>query len=162
MFSGCSSLTSIPKHLSIPNSVTNCSQMFADCSNLIEVEAGFTLGNSLVDCSSMFSYCSNLTTIPPSMKLPNCIQTCQNMFYYDFSQLSSDISYIWPDEFEYTGTIDLNSLMNLLIIVVVLYVVSALFSYLQSYFIIELSTKISFDLRERIMDKILYLIILLR
>ena len=57
----------------------------------------------------------------------------------------------------HTGTIDLNSLINLLIIVVVLYVVSALFSYLQSYFIIELSTKISFDLRERIMDKILYL-----
>lgn len=57
----------------------------------------------------------------------------------------------------HTGTIDLNSLMNLLIIVVVLYVVSALFSYLQSYFIIELSTKISFDLRQRIMDKILYL-----
>ena len=57
----------------------------------------------------------------------------------------------------HTGTIDLNSLINLLIIVVVLYVVSALFSYLQSYFIIELSTKISFDLRQRIMDKILYL-----
>ena len=112
MFSGCSSLTSIPKHLSIPNSVTNCSHMFADCSNLIEVEAGFTLGNSLVDCSSMFSYCSNLTTIPPSMKLPNCIQTCQNMFYYDFSQLSSDISYIWPDEFEYTGTIDLSHMFG--------------------------------------------------
>ena len=57
----------------------------------------------------------------------------------------------------HTGTIDLNSLINLLIIVVVLYVVSALFSYLQSYFIIELSTKISFDLRQRIIDKILYL-----
>lgn len=57
----------------------------------------------------------------------------------------------------HTGTIDLNSLINLLIIVVVLYVVSALFSYLQSYFIIELSTKISFDLRQRIMDKILFL-----
>ena len=57
----------------------------------------------------------------------------------------------------HTGTIDLNSLINLLIIVVVLYVVSALFSCLQSYFIIELSTKISFDLRQRIMDKILYL-----
>ncbi|MCI7427719.1 MAG: ABC transporter ATP-binding protein/permease [Methanobrevibacter sp.] len=57
----------------------------------------------------------------------------------------------------HTGTIDLNSLINLLIIIVVLYVVSALFSYLQSYFIIELSTKISFDLRQRIMDKILYL-----
>ena len=57
----------------------------------------------------------------------------------------------------HTGTIDLNSRINLLIIVVVLYVVSALFSYLQSYFIIELSTKISFDLRQRIMDKILYL-----
>ena len=37
----------------------------------------------------------------------------------------------------HTGTIDLNSLINLLIIVVVLYVVSALFSYLQSYFIID-------------------------
>ena len=46
------------------------------------------------------------------MKLPNCIQTCQNMFYYDFSQLSSDISYIWPDEFEYTGTIDLNHMFG--------------------------------------------------
>ena len=57
----------------------------------------------------------------------------------------------------HTGTIDLNSLINLLIIVVVLSVVSALFSYLQSYLIIELSTKISFDLRQRIMDKILYL-----
>ena len=57
----------------------------------------------------------------------------------------------------HTGTIDLNSLINLLIIVVVLYVVSALFSYLQSYFIIELSTKISFDLRQRILDNILYL-----
>lgn len=107
MFSGCSSLTSIPKHLSIPNSVTNCSNMFGGCSNLIEVEAGFTLGNSLIDCSYMFSNCQNLTTIPPSMKLPNCIQTCQSMFNYDFSQLSSDISYIWPDEFEYTGTINL-------------------------------------------------------
>ena len=57
--------------------------------------------------ASDVSNCPNLTTIPSSMKLPNCIQTCQSMFNYDFSQLSSDISYIWPDEFEYTGTIDL-------------------------------------------------------
>ena len=107
MFSGCSSLTSIPKHLSIPNSVTNCSSMFQSCSSLTTIQEGFTLGNSVTNCSYMFENCSSLTTIPSSMKLPNCIQTCQSMFNYDFSQLSSDISYIWPDEFEYTGTINL-------------------------------------------------------
>ena len=56
-----------------------------------------------------------------------------------------------------TGTIDFNSLIFLLEIVVVLYVVSAIFSYLQSFFIVEMVTKISYDLRERIMDKILHL-----
>jgi len=57
----------------------------------------------------------------------------------------------------HTGTIDFNSLINLLIIVVVLYIISSVFSYLQSIFLIEVTTKISYDLRERLMDKILHL-----
>lgn len=53
-----------------------------------------------------------------------------------------------------TGTIDFAGLYNTLIIVVVLYIISAVFSYLQSYFLIRISVKISYDLRERLMDKI--------
>lgn len=56
-----------------------------------------------------------------------------------------------------TGTIDFNTLFSLLTTVVIIYVISSVFSYLQSYFIVELATKISYDLRERIMDKILRL-----
>ena len=56
-----------------------------------------------------------------------------------------------------TGSIDLDSLFTLLIIVVVLYIVSAVFSYLQSYFLVEISTKISYNLRERLMEKITHL-----
>lgn len=56
-----------------------------------------------------------------------------------------------------TGSIDLNSLFTLLTIVVVLYIVSAVFSYLQSYFLVEISTKISYNLRERLMEKITHL-----
>ena len=54
----------------------------------------------------------------------------------------------------HTGGIDFNSLFFLLEVVVVLYVVSAVFSYLQSWFLIEISTNISFNLRTRMMDKI--------
>ncbi len=57
----------------------------------------------------------------------------------------------------HTGTIDFNSLTHILIIVVVLYVISSLFSYLQSIFLIEVTTKISYDLRERLIEKILKL-----
>ena len=57
----------------------------------------------------------------------------------------------------HTGTIDIDTLMHLLIIVVILYVISSIFSYLQSFFLVQVSTKISYDLRERIMDKILHL-----
>ena len=57
----------------------------------------------------------------------------------------------------HTGTIDFNILINILITVVILYVVSALFTYLQSYFIVEISTRISYNLRERLMDKITHL-----
>ncbi|MBR6928172.1 MAG: ABC transporter ATP-binding protein [Methanobrevibacter sp.] len=57
----------------------------------------------------------------------------------------------------HTGTIDFNSLTYILIIVVALYVISSLFSYLQSIFLIEVTTKISYDLRERLIEKILKL-----
>ena len=57
----------------------------------------------------------------------------------------------------HSGTIDFATLLHLLTVVVIIYIISSLFSYLQSFFIVELSTKISYDLRERIMDKILHL-----
>ncbi len=57
----------------------------------------------------------------------------------------------------HTGTIDFDTLMNLLVTVVILYIISAVFSYLQSFLLVKVSTKISYDLRERIMDKILQL-----
>ncbi len=57
----------------------------------------------------------------------------------------------------HTGTIDFSTLLHILTMVVILYIISSLFSYLQSFFIVEISTKISYDLRERLMDKILSL-----
>ena len=54
----------------------------------------------------------------------------------------------------HAGTIDFDRLFFLLGVVVVLYIVSALFSYLQSWFLIDISTNISFNLRNRVMDKI--------
>ena len=56
-----------------------------------------------------------------------------------------------------TGTIDISTLFYLLEIVTVLYLVSSVFSYLQSLFLIEVTTKISYDLRERLIEKILHL-----
>ncbi len=54
----------------------------------------------------------------------------------------------------HTGTIDMQHLFYLLSVVVVLYIISSVFSYLQSYFLVGISTKISYNLRSRIMDKI--------
>ena len=57
----------------------------------------------------------------------------------------------------HTGSIDLDTLFHLLTIVVILYVISSIFSYLQSFLLVKVSTKISYDLRERMIDKILHL-----
>ena len=57
----------------------------------------------------------------------------------------------------HTGSIDFTSLINLLIIVIILYVISSAFTYLQSYFIVEISTRISYNLREKMMEKITHL-----
>ena len=57
----------------------------------------------------------------------------------------------------HTGSIDFDTLINILIIVVILYIISSVFSYLQSILLVEVTTKISYDLREQLMDKILHL-----
>lgn len=54
----------------------------------------------------------------------------------------------------HTGTIDLNQLFFLLTLAVILYVVSAIFTYLQSWFLTQISTSISYDLRKRLIEKI--------
>ena len=57
----------------------------------------------------------------------------------------------------HTGSIDFNLLINILILAAALYAISSLFSYLQSYFLIEISTKISYDLRKRLIEKVTHL-----
>ena len=57
----------------------------------------------------------------------------------------------------HTGSIDFNLLVNILILAAALYAISSLFSYLQSYFLIEISTKISYDLRKRLIEKVTHL-----
>ena len=56
-----------------------------------------------------------------------------------------------------TGGMDFASLTNILLTVSAIYVVSFIFSYLQCYFIIEISSNIAFTLRKRMIDKILSL-----
>ena len=110
MFNGCTSLTAIPSTLTIPNSVTNCSSMFNGCTSLTAIPETFTLGNSVTNCSVMFASC-NLTAIPETFKIPNSVANCTSMFHY-CSDLTSDISNIWPSTWNYTGTIDLSYMFN--------------------------------------------------
>ncbi|MBQ2654215.1 MAG: ABC transporter ATP-binding protein [Methanobrevibacter sp.] len=58
---------------------------------------------------------------------------------------------------QHTGSIDFASIFHILTIVVVLYIISSLFSYIQSYLLVKVAAKISYDLRERLMDKITHL-----
>lgn len=54
----------------------------------------------------------------------------------------------------HTGTIDFNTLYLLLLIATVLYIVSAIFTYLQSWFLTQISTDISYKLRRQLIDKV--------
>ena len=56
-----------------------------------------------------------------------------------------------------TGTIDINSLISLLSLAVILYIISAIFNYLQSWLLITVSTEISYNLRKQIIEKITHL-----
>lgn len=53
-----------------------------------------------------------------------------------------------------SGTIDLDTLYFLLFVAVILYVLSAMFTYLQSYFLTQISTQISYNLRKRLIEKL--------
>lgn len=57
----------------------------------------------------------------------------------------------------HTGTIDIQGLINILIILVVLYVVCTLVSYLEEYILAQISAKICFTLRERLISKMIHL-----
>lgn len=57
----------------------------------------------------------------------------------------------------HTGSIDFNALTHILTIVVILYIISTIFTYLQNILLIHVTTQVSYDLRERLVDKILYL-----
>ena len=111
MFTECSSLTTIPSTFTIPNSVTNCSCMFSGCSSLTTIQEGFTLGNSVTDCSAMFVNCSKITEIPETLIIPDSVTNCSDMFSV-CSSLTSDISNIWPEEFTYTETINVEDMFN--------------------------------------------------
>ncbi len=54
----------------------------------------------------------------------------------------------------HTGTIDFNLLFYLLGLAVVLYFISGIFTYLQSWFLVEISTDISYNLRNTVIDKV--------
>ena len=56
-----------------------------------------------------------------------------------------------------SGNMNLEYIINLLIICVVLYIVSAVFSYLQSYFLLQITVDISYNLRKRLIEKITHL-----
>ncbi|WP_407415545.1 ABC transporter ATP-binding protein [Methanobrevibacter sp.] len=56
-----------------------------------------------------------------------------------------------------SGNMNLEYIINLLITVVILYVVSAVFSYLQSYFLLDITTDISYNLRKELIEKITHL-----
>ena len=111
MFQNCSSLTTIPETLKIPNSVTNCAYMFNGCSSLTAIPETLTIPNSVTDCSQMFYGCASLTAIPSTLTIPNSVTNCSRMFN-GCSSLTSDISNIWPSNWNSTGTIDLRYMFN--------------------------------------------------
>ena len=57
----------------------------------------------------------------------------------------------------HTGGMDIDALIKILTITTILYVISSLFSYLQGYCIAEISSKISYSLREKMINKVVNL-----
>ena len=56
-----------------------------------------------------------------------------------------------------SGNMNMGYIINLLIICVILYIVSAIFSYLQSYFLLQITVDISYNLRKSLIEKITHL-----
>ena len=56
-----------------------------------------------------------------------------------------------------SGNMNLEHIINLLIAIVVLYIISAVFSYLQSYLLLDITTDISYNLRKDLIEKVTHL-----
>ncbi len=56
-----------------------------------------------------------------------------------------------------SGNMNIEYILNLLGIVVILYVISAVFSYLQSYLLLDITTDISYNLRRDLIEKVTHL-----
>ena len=56
-----------------------------------------------------------------------------------------------------SGNMNLEYIINLLILCVILYVISAIFSYLQSYSLLQITTDISYNLRKDLIEKVTHL-----
>ncbi len=56
-----------------------------------------------------------------------------------------------------SGNMNLEHILNLLIIIVILYIVSAVFSYLQSYLLLDITADISYNLRKELIEKVTHL-----
>lgn len=53
-----------------------------------------------------------------------------------------------------TGTINTDLLFKLLMLTAILYIISAIFTYLQSWFLTQISTEISYNLRKELIEKV--------
>lgn len=98
----------------IPFGVTSCANMFMG-SLIKTIENGFTIPNSVTDCSWMFYDAPRSTSnirlyLPKSFKMPSDLQNASSMFASARFALDTDISNIWPDSWNYTGTINLSSM----------------------------------------------------
>ena len=103
--------TNIIEIIQISNSITNYSYMFSNCSSLTAIPETLIIPNSVTNCSYMFSGCLSLTAIPETLTIPNSVTNCSYMFS-SCRSLTSDISNIWPDVWNYTGTIDISYMFN--------------------------------------------------
>lgn len=56
-----------------------------------------------------------------------------------------------------SGNMNIEHILNLLVITVILYVISAIFSYLQSYFLLDITVDISYKLRKDLIEKVTHL-----
>ena len=56
-----------------------------------------------------------------------------------------------------SGNMNLEYILNLLTIIVILYIVSAVFSYLQSYLLLDITADISYNLRKELIEKVTHL-----
>lgn len=81
MFSGCSSLTSLPVVFGTSNTLTNTSYMFKDCTKLSSIgSTNYPRTANVTDMSYMFYGCSNLVSAPLSRFNTSSATNMQSMF----------------------------------------------------------------------------------